>query len=161
MKYILSSLIDIIFKKMETVKSSCCKKIHNPGKTGSGSKGYISFLSTLFLILLPKCPFCVIAYTGAILMFFDIDNAQLTPFLLHAKPVLGVIIVLMILLNNRGRKTLIAAIISVITLSLLILNAYMHIEIIPEWALYTSFVFAIWYNGNFEYFFRYLKIKKQ
>ena len=146
---------------METSKSSCCKKIHRPTEIGSGSNGYISFLSTLLLILLPKCPFCVVAYTGAILMFFDINYSQLAPFLLHAKPILGGIIVLMILLNNLGRKTIISTIISVTALMLLILNAYFYIELMPQWVLYTSFVFAIWYNGNFEYFFRYLRRKKQ
>ncbi|MGB5203151.1 hypothetical protein [Eudoraea sp.] len=146
---------------MENIKSTCCKKVHTPSKLASGSKGFISFISTLLLILLPKCPFCVIAYTGAILMFFDIDNSQLAPFLLHAKPILGTIVVLMILLNNRGRKTFIATIISGTALVLLILSAYLNIQIIPEWALYTSFVFAIWYNGNFEYFFRYLGLRKQ
>lgn len=100
------------------------------------------------------------AYTGAILMFFDINNSQLSPFLLHAKPILGAIIILMILLNNRGRKTFIATIISGVALVLLVLSSYFYIQIFPEWVLYTSFVFAIWYNGNFEYFFRFIRLKK-
>ena len=145
---------------MENLKPSCCKKVHSPSKIARGSNGFISFISTLLLILLPKCPFCVMAYTGAILMFFDIINSQLSPFLLHAKPILGAIIILMILLNNRGRKTFIATIISGVALVLLGLSSYCYIQIFPEWVLYTSFVFAIWYNGNFEYFFRFIRLKK-
>jgi hypothetical protein len=98
---------------------------------------------------------------GAIIMFFDIEYSQLVPFLLYAKPVLGGIILLLILINYKGRRTLIAAGIASSTLVLLLLSTYTFILAVPAWILYSSFFFAIWYNGNFKYFYRFMRLRNQ
>jgi hypothetical protein len=119
----------------------------------------VSFFSTVLIILLPKCPLCITAYMGAILLFFDIDYGQLAPFLLHAKPVLGALIVAMILLNYKGRKTVISAGIATVAGVFIILKSYFYIDTLDDWILYVAFIFAIWYNGNFMHFFRFIKTR--
>ena len=141
---------------METVETSCCKTKFPPIKKGSGANGSMSFLSTVLLILIPKCPLCLTAYMSAMVMFFDIENEQLIPILLHAKPVLGVVIILMILLNRRGRRTIISLGIAATVMTFLILKTYYATDMLPDWALYLGFIFAIWYNGNFTYFYRFI-----
>ena len=120
----------------------------------------MSFLSTLLLILLPKCPLCMTAYMSAMVMFFDVDNSTMVPFLLHAKPVLGIVIILMILFNRKDKRTLIALGISVFAFTFLVLKTYYYTFVLPDWAIYAAFIFAIWYNGNFQYFYRFIRFSK-
>ncbi|MEL6917305.1 MAG: hypothetical protein AAFO99_06200 [Bacteroidota bacterium] len=141
---------------METAKTTCCKRKMASVEKANKPHGVMSFFSTLLLILLPKCPLCITAYMGAILMFFDIKKSEMGPFLMHSKPILGGIILLMILLNYKGKKTVLSASLVVASLTLLILSTYFYVLIVPDSLLYAFFVFAIWYNGNFEYFYRFI-----
>ena len=74
---------------------------------------------------------------------------------------LGVVIILMILLNNKGKRTIIALGIAVIALAFLVSKTYYNAAILPDWLLYTAFLSAIWYNGNFQYFYRFIRFGKQ
>ncbi|MDX1332992.1 MAG: hypothetical protein R3252_08190 [Robiginitalea sp.] len=117
----------------------------------------MSLLSTILLILIPKCPLCLTAYMSAMVLFFDIENEQLVPVLLHAKPVLGVLILLMILLNFRGRRTFVSLGIAGVSMCFLLLKTYYATPLLPDWVVYVAFFFAIWYNGNFQYFYRFIR----
>ncbi len=145
---------------MKTVKNTCCKtKLVNPSKT-SRANGSMSFLSTILLILIPKCPLCLTAYMSAVVLFFDIENAQLIPILLHAKPVMGSMIIFLILMNRKDKRTWVSLGISVIALGLLMSKTYLNaLPLFPEWVLYSAFIFAIWYNGNFKYFYRFIRFR--
>ncbi|MEN0051805.1 MAG: hypothetical protein AAF806_32365 [Bacteroidota bacterium] len=87
---------------MTAQNSSCCSTVAAPPKEiviekqPSAKSGIMSVLSTVLIILIPKCPFCIAAYTGAFMLFFDIDNKTLFPYFQHAKPILGIIILLLI-----------------------------------------------------------------
>lgn len=144
---------------METVESKCCKNRMAAPK--QGASGSMSLLSTILLILIPKCPLCLTAYMSAVVMFFDIENEHLVPFLLHAKPVLGVLILVLILLNFRGRRTWVSLGITTVAMVFLILKTYYATPLLPDWMLYAAFIFAIWYNGNFQYFFRFIRFRLQ
>lgn len=142
---------------METVKTGCCtSKIKTPKKLDAAN-GSMSFVSTLLLILIPKCPLCMTAYMSAMVLFFDIEYTTLVPLLLHTKPLMGLIIVAMILLNRKDYRTWIALGIAGIALTCLVLKTYFAAALgVPDWTIYVSFIFAIWYNGNFRYFYRFL-----
>lgn len=143
---------------METVKTGCCtSKIGTPKKL-EAANGSMSFLSTLLLILIPKCPLCMTAYMSAMVLFFDIEYATLIPVLLHTKPIMGLLIISMILLNRKDKRTWIALSIAIVALTFLILKTYFATALaFPDWMIYVSFIFAIWYNGNFKYFYRFLR----
>jgi hypothetical protein len=146
---------------MKTAESKCCKTRLSPPKRGGGANGSMSLLSTILLILIPKCPLCLTAYMSAMVLFFDIENEQLVPILLHAKPILGVLILLMILLNFRGRRTFVSLGIAGVSMVFLLLKTYYATSLLPDWVLYTAFFFAIWYNGNFQYFYRFIRFRLQ
>lgn len=146
---------------METAESKCCSTRFATPKTHSGAGGSMSLLSTILLILIPKCPLCLTAYMSAAVMFFDIENEQLVPLLLHAKPVLAFLIILMILLNPRGKRTLVSLWIAAGAMGFLLLKTYYATALLPDWLLYVAFIFAIWYNGNFQYFYRFLRFRLQ
>ncbi|MDC0008249.1 hypothetical protein OAE12_00910 [bacterium] len=146
---------------MEIAKSGCCKTKFRTPKKVEAANGSMSFLSTVLLILIPKCPLCLTAYMSAMVLFFDIEYATLVPMLLHTKPVMGLLIITMILLNRKDKRTLIALAISGIALSFLVLKTYYGVALwMPDWIIYIAFIFAIWYNGNFQYFYRFIKSKK-
>lgn len=146
---------------MESQKSTCCKSkpLIVLDKNPSRKSGFISFLSTALIIILPKCPFCIAAYSGAFLMFYEVDTASLAPVFLHLKPLLGLLVLGSILFNFKGRKSKIATLIVTIAFIFLILGTYFQVQVIPNWTIYTAFFFGAWYNGNFEYFYRFLKFK--
>ena len=95
---------------MKSAITPCCSNSDSVGvkKTTSFKNGFMSFVSSALIIILPKCPFCVAAYSGAILMFFNIENQVLVPFFFHGKPFLGFTIILLILLNYTKEKSKIA-----------------------------------------------------
>jgi len=143
---------------MEITKTSCCKnKLHTPKKV-EAANGSMSFLSTILLILIPKCPLCMTAYMSAMVMFFDIEYATLVPVLLHTKPVMGILIIAMILLNRKDQRTLVSLGMAGVALTFLILKTYFGLALLmPDWIIYIAFIFAIWYNGNFQYFYRFVR----
>lgn len=148
---------------METQKTPCCKSkpIIVLEKAPSRRNGFISFLSTALIIILPKCPFCIAAYSGAFLMFYEVDKATLAPIFLHLKPLLGLLVFGSILLNFKGRKSKIASFIVLIAFIFLLLETYANIYLLPNWIIYSAFFFGAWFNGNFEYFIRFIKLKLQ
>ena len=144
---------------MEDKKTSCChtQEVVQVSKAPSFKSGLMSFLSTALIIILPKCPFCIAAYSGAILMFFDIEIAALQPVADHGKPVLGLIIIALIAFNYNVKKSKVALAIAILAMGFLLLSVYGKIHILPEWLIYCGFFFAAWYNGNFKYFYSFLK----
>lgn len=134
---------------MHTEKTTCCKTkpVAALKRTPSKRNGFLSFLSTALIIVLPKCPFCIAAYSGALFMFYEVDAAALAPVYVHLKPLLGMLVTATIAMNYKGRKSRIA--LAIVLVSMLFL--------LPAWVIYSAFFAGAWYNGNFEYFYRFLK----
>lgn len=147
---------------MEIVKTGCCKtKLVSPKKPDAAN-GSMSFLSTILLILIPKCPLCLTAYMSALVLFFDMEYATLVPVLLHTKPIMGLVIIAMILLNRKDKRTVISLALAGLALTFLVLKTYYNLgTFMPEWIIYIAFIFAIWYNGNFQYFYRFVRFGKK
>ena len=147
---------------MEISKTGCCKTKLRTTQKVEAANGSMSFLSTILLILIPKCPLCLTAYMSAMVLFFDIEYATLVPILLHTKPIMGLLIITMILMNRKDKRTLIALVISGIALTFLVLKTYFNtVALMPDWFIYIAFIFAIWYNGNFQYFYRFVRFGKK
>lgn len=143
---------------MTTIKKVCCKTTFVAPKKVDAASGSMSFISTLFLILVPKCPLCMTAYMSAMVLFFDVEYTILIPVLLHTKPLMGFLIISMILLNRKDKRTLVSLVIAGGALTFIILKTYFATALfMPDWLIYTSFILAIWYNGNFHYFYRLLR----
>ena len=125
----------------------------------SDKRGFLSIISTILLIILPKCPFCIAAYSSALLLFFDIDNVTIIPFLTHLKPFLGALIWVLIILNYKKEKSPLAITLASIALIVLFFNVYWNMFLVSNNYIYLIFLFAAWYNGNFKSFYYYLRDK--
>jgi hypothetical protein len=147
---------------MATEQTTCCKSkpILTIDKKPSKKGGFLSFISAALIILLPKCPFCIAAYSGALVMFYEVDSSSLAPIFTHLKPLLGLFVLTSILLNFKGRKSKVAVVITAVAFTLLLLEVYLNMHLIPTWIIYLGFFLGAWYNGNFVHFYRFLKSKK-
>lgn len=108
-----------------------------------------SFLSVLFVIILPKCPFCIMAYTSAITMCGGHDMYMATNNWVSYIPIaLAVIINGLIIYNWKGSRTSFALFLS---LTGLVFVSLAH-QLILSSDFYnygTAFLFvAIWFNSN-------------
>ena len=90
---------------MNSTDSKICHPEKIAGGSNSSKTGFMSILTTSLMIILPKCPFCIAAYSGALLMFFDVDNMALVPIFTHLKPFLGFSILVLIVLNFKKDKS--------------------------------------------------------
>ena len=129
----------------------------NPGKRCASKKltRSISWLPAIFIAILPKCPFCVMAYSGAVSMcsgkmLFPNANSYSGYFMVG----FSIIILLGILLNNKGSRTLIS--VSIVSIGILLL-AISQFVILSEPLYYLAcliMLLGIWYNGSFTFFYK-------
>ena len=123
--------------------------------------GFYSYLPAILVAVLPKCPFCIMAYSGAMSlcsgkMLYPNAHASSAYLLLG----IALIVVLGIRLNFRGTRTWIATAIASLGVLLLLISQLFY----PSEELYYAAVailfFGIWINGSFLYFYRRLTKRK-
>jgi len=119
-------------------------------------KNAISPLLTGILIaVLPKCPYCILAYSSAITMCSGTklytQTSGWTSYLLLG---LAILTLLFILFNYRGKRTIIAAAL-VGTGSLLMLACQFYTFNINHYYIGTFLLlFGVWVNASFRFFYR-------
>ena len=115
----------------------------------SNAKTRMSFLSSLLIIVLPKCPFCVMAYSSVL----TVCGGQ-SVYMNHNNwvsyiPLLLSMVILFILVRNYKDSRTIYAIILAATGAVLLLLVH-QLVIGPEFYHLGSFLlfFSIWLNGS-------------
>lgn len=98
------------------------------------------------------------AYMGSSLLFFDIKSSAIIPYLKHFKPAIALVVMVIIILNFKGQKTKIAILIASLGLTLIVLQTYLHLNVLPPLFSYVLFIIAVGYNANFSYLYNYFKI---
>ena len=139
-----------------TTKSCACPS----KKKQSRRRSAFPLLSGLFIALLPKCPWCILAYSSAITMcsgtkFYMPTNSWTT----YLPIAFAIITLLLVLTNFRGKRTYLASLLIVLGSALLLHSTFYYGE---ENAYYLGtflVLFGVWVNGSFYYFFN--KIKQQ
>lgn len=114
-----------------------------------------SWLPAMVLAIIPKCPFCIMAYSGAITLC---TGTKMYP---HADTStsyisigLAAFIILSILFNYKGKKTNYALFYSGIGTILLLMSQFYWIDEYLYYAGVSFLFFGIWYNGSFSFFYR-------
>lgn len=116
-----------------------------------------SVLGAALMIIIPKCSFCVLAYSSAITMCGGPDMYMAeNNWASYIPLVTSVFIIGMLLINRRGKRTYLALLLALIglvfiagTLQLFLNEAYYHAGTV-------LFFLAIWINSNFISFFHFL-----
>jgi hypothetical protein len=109
----------------------------------------VSVLSTFLLIILPKCPFCIMAYSSAITicggtdMYFRSNN-----WVSYVPLVLALFINLMFLFNWRGQRTLYALTIAMVGFTLISLTHQLVLSPIFYDLGAVLLLMSIWLNSS-------------
>ncbi len=121
-----------------------------------------SWLPAVIVAVLPKCPFCVMAYSGAVTMCSGMKYPNIGSWNAYFSLGLAAFVLLSILLNRRGLRTWIALAITSLGILLLFTSQFMIISMSNYYLGVTLLFFGIWYNGSFIYFFKrfFLTFKK-
>lgn len=133
-----------------------CKKCHTHN-TVVAEHG-TSYLSALLIILVPKCPLCIIAYSSAITMCGTKDLSLNSHSWTFYIPIfLAALIITMILFNPRGRRTIVAAIIGLLGFVMILLTSE-HLLSTQMYQVGTALLLiAVWTNSSFLSFLSALK----
>jgi len=110
----------------------------------------ISFLSSLMIMILPKCAFCVMAYSSAIAMCGGPDMYLKENNWASYIPLgLSVIIISMLFLNWRGSRTKYALTIAIIGFGFILLTHQLFFDSFYYYIGAGLLFFGIWFNGSF------------
>ena len=131
------------------------------GKCKNRKKTNLSWLPAIFIAILPKCPFCIMAYSGAMSMcsgnmLFPNADAYSGYIIVG----LSIIVLLGILLNHKGTRTWIAAFIACIGIGLLTISQFVSLSESLYYLASFILFFGIWFNGSFTYFYNKFSNKK-
>lgn len=116
-----------------------------------------SFLSAILIILIPKCPFCIMAYSSAITICGGQDIYMASNNWVSFIPlILSVLVLLMILLNRKGARSWVAVTIAAASILCLFLSHQLILSATFYNVGSVGLLLAIWINGNLLSFVRQL-----
>ncbi len=124
-------------------KNTICKKESLP------------FLAVVFIALIPKCPFCILAYSSAITLCSGTKVYMHSPaWTSWISIALAAMTLLMILLNYRGQRTIIAASLVIIGSAMIMISELYTGEISIYYCGASILLFGVWFNASFYFFYR-------
>ncbi len=134
---------------------------HSCGRENKKEKdSKLSFLSSLLVIIIPKCPFCIMAFSSAMTVcggqsyYMSHNNwVSLIPLVLAA------VVVVMIARNFRDIRTFLALAISIFSTIMLILSHQLIISEVYFTIGSIMLVFSVWLNGSFISFVNFVTKK--
>ena len=112
-------------------------------------------ITGVLIALMPKCPYCILAYSSAITMCSGSKIYMQTPGLMSYITLgLAFLTLLFILINFRGKRTYIAA--SFVGVgSLLMLACQFYTFNMAHYYTGTVLIFlGVWINASFRYFYK-------
>lgn len=139
---------------MTTVDTSCACPA--PDKVRTKNAQY-PLLSTLLIALLPKCPFCITAFTSAITVCSTKTMMEFTPqWTSWISITLAFITLCAVAFNYKGRKTLIACVLIAMAIFLIARSELFTGNIQTYYTGACLLLIGGWINGNFSWFIRLL-----
>ncbi len=119
---------------------------------------WLSWLPGIIIAILPKCPFCLMAYSGVVTLCSGhtlYPNAGSS----SAYIILGlsVFILSSLAFNYKGVRTIISFLISTIGIATLMMSQFIIMSSTLYYIGVVVLVCGIWYNGSFFYFYNKLK----
>lgn len=150
---------------MPTKVQSChCKKQKAETdlnrRTATSSLG--SAMMGVVIALLPKCHFCMLAYSSAITLCSGTKIYNHSPaWTSYISISLALLTLALILVNYKGLRTLLAATLVIIGCLLISYSELKTGEIAFYYGGTFALLFGVWVNGSFYHFFRKFTEKKR
>lgn len=143
-------ILKSIIINMKTGDNLCCKNSYKK-KIKVFKDSF--FLAPIILALLPKCPFCVLAYSSTIVLCSrTTTETNTSPQTILITACFSLIVVLSIFFNKRDGRTYYALAMALSGISLIMYSVILN----GGQALYYSGLLimfcGIWYNGSFLWF---------
>ena len=137
---------------IKTTKSTCpCPQKQAPSRA---QKDY-SVFGGIIIALLPKCPYCILAYSSAMTMCggakLSTQGPSWASYLLLG---LTALTLLFILLNYKGRRTIAAALLVLVGSALILLSEFFTFDAQHYYLGSALMLIGIWVNGSFAFFLR-------
>ena len=123
--------------------------------SGSVLPKVFSWFPALAVAILPKCPFCLMAYSGAVSLCSGnmlFPNAGTWASYLTIG--LAVVIFLSIVLNRKGRRTWFALGLVTIGIVFLVAGQFYFISQVNYYLGVLFLFFGIWINGSFWHYYQ-------
>lgn len=109
----------------------------------------------ILIAILPKCPFCILAYSSAITLCSGKTLYNHAPIWSSYISIgLACLVLLFILLNYRGIRTVLALITALVGVIFLIISELFTGELSFYYWGSSLLFFGIWMNGSLYYFYR-------
>ena len=110
------------------------------------------FLGSLLVILLPKCPFCIMAYTSAITVCGAKSMSSYSPqWTSWISICLATATFLIVAYNFKGKKTIVACA-TILAGIFLIVQSELYTGLLGGYYWGSALLVAgVWVNGNFSY----------
>lgn len=136
---------------MQQTKNRCLCKNEKTRRV----KQPLPLLISLFIAILPKCPFCAFGYSCVVTMCSGAKLHQYTPNAYGIiSVILSVIVICSFLFNYKGRKTLIAMTLAVMGTCLVSLSQFITGSP-PQYFMGTGLIFfSVFFNGSFMHFWQ-------
>jgi hypothetical protein len=143
---------------MNTDCSSCDMPSPKASKHGYG------LMTGLLLALLPKCPFCIMAFTGTAVLcgegsVVEISRTHNSLLTILVTGVLCLVTCMGIALNRRGNRTMYALAIAAAGISMIMFSVIRSGGQPVYYGGITLVFFAVWLNGSLLWFVRKLGVK--
>ena len=126
------------------------------------AKGKWGIATGLFMAILPKCPFCMVAYSSTAMLcgegvILESTTTHTSPVTIIFSALLGLVTLVSIALNQRGARTRYAFSISLLGCCM-VLTSVIWVGGLLMYYAGVLFVFAgVWLNGSFYWAWRQLK----
>ncbi|MBK7372007.1 MAG: hypothetical protein IPJ09_11305 [Saprospiraceae bacterium] len=135
------------------MQCNSCKKSHLIDTKSSGLWG------TLLLILLPKCPFCVLAYSSTIALCSASPDLSMNDdfhYAIWLVGISGVAIAISLIMKYKGSKTLIAMLVVGIGLLVTMMSILNRAAFIQYYTGVILITLGTWFNGSMFSFIKFI-----
>lgn len=139
--------------QLGSIKSKRCECAVKKSKREK--KTIFPVLTGILIAVIPKCPYCILAYSSAITMCSGpklyTHSPNWTSYLLLG---LAFLTLIFILLNYKGQRTIVAASLVGLGSLLMILSQYYTFNINHFYLGTFLLLFGVWVNASFRFFYR-------
>ena len=119
----------------------------------------LPFFSLLLIAILPKCPFCMLAYSTAITVCSTKAIAHTTGWASYVSISLVLITLIIVLYNFKGKRTLTAASLILLGTIFISYSELLSGSVTHYYIGSVALLIGVWANGSFLFFAKLLKAK--